>query len=85
MKKSNLIFKDLIYFSLLLIGTLILTQITSKSLSFWSFWLKGFPIYIGGFIGYLFSEHLPKGALKIFLVVCVIILAAAFSILLYLH
>lgn len=82
MKKSNLIFKDLIYFSLLLIGTLILTQITSKSLSFW---LKGFPIYIGGFIGYLFSEHLPKGALKIFLVVCVIILAAAFSILLYLH
>lgn len=80
MKKSNLIFKDLIYFSLLLIGTLILTQITSKSLSFW---LKGFPIYIGGFIGYLFPEHLPKGALKIFLVICVIILAAAFSIWLY--
>lgn len=80
MKKSNFIFKDVIYFLLLLIGTLILTQITSKPLSFW---LKGFPIYIGGFIGYLLSEYLPKGALKIFLIICVIILAVVLSIWLY--
>lgn len=62
--------------------TLLLTLVFQKDINFW---LKGFPIYIGGFIGYLLSEHLPKGALKIFLVICVIILAAAFNILLYLH
>lgn len=80
MANKEKLYHKLLFFISIFAITLFLTLVSQKDINFW---FKGFPIYIGGFIGYLLSEHLPKGPLKIFLIICVIILAVALSIWLY--